>query len=96
MNKDKLPRTKRPIEEMEVNILQSIILKPLKTRSGINVDSYCPTSNLITYNRHLVLHGKDTNFPSEINSLKAISFLSYLGGFVYGIVSEAKKESSAN
>ena len=30
------------------------------------------------FNRHLILHGKDTSYPTQANSLRAISILDYL------------------
>ena len=40
-------------------------------------------SSFCGFNRHLVMHGESTNYDTERNSLKAVSFLCWLASVPY-------------
>lgn len=88
----RLPRTRKPIESLGLDSVQQIFLKPLMERIGINANDNEFGIYPDTFHRHEVLHGKDINYANEINSLKIISLLGYLGGTVCEIVSESTIE----
>ena len=93
-----LPAVKDKIDALGVDALAEITLHPILTKAGINasdmqiVNGEFPNSP----HRHPILHGRDNAYPSEINSLKIISFLGYLGGVVYEIIEEAKNSATSS
>lgn len=53
-------------------------LRPLKEKIPLVQNEKQRSENFNKLNRHLVLHGKCTDYANKINSLKSISFISYL------------------
>lgn len=51
---------------------------PLSQPLPLSLNEFEREENFQGLNRHLVLHGKSVDYPSEINSLKTISLLSYV------------------
>jgi hypothetical protein len=71
--------TKETANLMETgNKLVDSLLLPLKDPSSINFNKKERSSNFSELNRHMVLHGQSLDYPTKINSLKAISMLNYI------------------
>lgn len=77
-------------------MLAQITLHPILVRAGINAsDKQIENGEFPdSPHRHPILHGREIDYPTELNSLKVISFVGYLGGVVYEIVEEAKRSAT--
>lgn len=89
------PRTRRLVEELELDVFEHAILEPLMTRGGVSardneLDLY-PES----LHRHQILHGKDTAYANKMNSLKAISLVGYIGGLAKHTIDRANARRSS-
>jgi len=86
-----VPKVKDKIDALGVDAFAEITLHPILILAGINasreqiLNGDFPDSP----HRHPILHGADKDYPSELNSLKVISLVGYLGGVVNEIVKEA-------
>lgn len=69
------------IEALDLDALTKITLHPLLVKAGINSSEKQRENGefLDSPNRHLILHGKDKLYPTRINSLKVISFITFMG-----------------
>lgn len=59
----------------------SYSLKPITTRSNIDVYHKSKDRLKSSLNRHEVMHGISTDYGTKVNSLKAFSLLSYVSDF---------------
>jgi len=84
------PLTRKVVEALPIERFVSVLLEPLKTRGGVSANWKEEALYPDIVNRHRVLHGIDTAYPSKVNSLKAISLVGYLGGLAHEIINEAK------
>jgi len=75
------PNTSSYVENLP-NELRKAWFAPLAEELPISYSSKKRSNAQIDFtlqlNRHLVLHGESTDYPTRINSLKAISFLNYI------------------
>jgi hypothetical protein len=90
------PQTRKAVEALPVERFADVLLEPLKTRGGLSANQKEESLYPDVLNRHRVLHGIDTAYPSKLNSLKAISLVGYLGGLAHGIISEAITVADGN
>jgi len=88
-NNSKLTRKKNykpEIEEILANdsvILLKEFLAPMNEPTAINEHSSNLKKFPVRLNRHEILHGIDSNYGTKINSLKIISFLSYINDVLH-------------
>jgi hypothetical protein len=75
----KQPKTKRIIQAQGASMLQEMMLEPLLSGSGMGAGEKEQAAYSDSPNRHTVMHGIDTKYPSKMNSAKAISLVAYLG-----------------
>lgn len=62
--------------------LTSIFLRPLKEKIPLIQNEKERDKGFNKMNRHMILHGECINYPTKINSLKAISLMAYLLKFL--------------
>jgi len=91
----KQPKTKKVIESYGAGMLQEMMLEPLLSGSGMVASEKDQASYPDSLNRHTVMHGIDTVYPSRMNSAKAISLVAYLGGIAHKIIEEMKSGATA-
>lgn len=84
-NKDNTAKEWLASKERNTFEVRLSILEALKENENItaNFDESKNYPNVL--NRNRILHGRDLNYSSEINSYKAISLLLYIGTIVYDI-----------
>lgn len=75
--------------------ISSAFLSPLATVQPIAWSSTRRSSEPGQLNRHAVLHGEDVEYGTEVNSLKALSLLSYVSS-VLGLAKRDRKPSDPN
>ncbi len=85
------PRTRKLLEDLQLNIYTEMMLEPLMTRGGISANEQELSQYPDSLHRHQILHGIDTTYPSKLSSLKAISLVGYLGGLAKDIILQAKR-----
>ena len=90
----KQPKTKRVIQSYGAGVLQEMMLQPLLSGSGMGASEEEQSSYSDSLNRHTVMHGIDTTYPSKMNSAKAISLVAYLGGVAQEIIEKMKLGST--
>jgi hypothetical protein len=64
------------VEKRKIGWIWNAVTEPFRSELSIAKGSNDPTA----WNRHVILHGSNVNYGTEINSLKAISLLSFLCG----------------
>lgn len=69
------------------------ILEPLRENENITANFSESENYPNVLNRNKILHGRDLNYSSELNSYKAISLLSFIGTVVYDIENKSEKFS---
>jgi hypothetical protein len=69
------------------------ILEPLKENDNLSANFTEADNFPNALNRNKILHGRDLNYYSELNSYKAISLLLYIGTFVKDIENNEDKLS---
>jgi hypothetical protein len=90
------PKTARYVEEIAKDYIQLDLLHLLSVSLPISASSASEkerdgNSNL--FNRHAILHGESLAYGTQINSLKSISVLYYVGCVISGI-SDFNEESN--
>lgn len=73
---------KKFIKESSKSDKISAILSPILEESAIDIYHPDKTKFNSDLNRHGVMHGYDTNYGTEINSLKAFSLICYIKDFI--------------
>ena len=86
---NKRMKTESWINSNVTNKFIKAYLEPFCTPSAIVASKQEKDKYQGIMNRHLILHGIDTDYATKVNSLKAISLLNYVGTFLY----EAKKDT---
>jgi hypothetical protein len=86
----KQPKTKKVIEAYGAGALQEMMLEPLFSGTGMGAGEKEQASYADSPNRHTVMHGIDTTYPSKINSAKVISLVAYLGSTAQRTIKEMK------
>lgn len=86
----KQPKTKKVIEAYGAAALQEMMLEPLLSGSGMGASEKEQASYSDSPNRHTVMHGIDTTYPSKMNSAKVISLVAYLGSTAQRTIKEMK------
>ena len=76
--RNKIPVLNEYAKSIASDTFQSALLYPLTQPIPITASSHERTEDFNELNRHQVIHGESTNYDIEINSLKAISLLSYV------------------
>lgn len=89
-----LPTSKFLIDELGIDEFTRITLHPILIKSGINASDKQISEGEFPFSphRHPILHGTTTDYPSELNSLKIISFVGFMGVLVHKIVEAARAE----
>jgi hypothetical protein len=87
------PKTKKVIESYGAGVLQEMMLEPLLSGSGMGAGERAQGSYPDSLNRHTVMHGIDTTYPSRMNSAKVISLMAYLSGTAHEIIEKIKSVS---
>lgn len=82
------PKTKKAIEELQLDKSTLLYLVPLLTHTGISASEHVRNQYPGIFNRHEILHGIDCDYPTKVNSLKAISVLGYLSTLVRNLISK--------
>ena len=77
-----VPNTKKLAESMVDNPIMDVFLLPLRQPSGLTASTEFRSNYPHALNRHEVLHGTNTDYPSLTNSLKAISLMGYFVSLV--------------
>lgn len=78
---NKLPKTKKYIDKLDVNINNLAYLEPLRVLMPIIFEEEY-LDKTMTFNRHKILHGNDIGYNTENNSYKSFSLLSYICTFL--------------
>jgi hypothetical protein len=89
------PRTRKVVESLQLEVFEEIMLEPVMTRGGVSARDAELTQYPDSLHRHQILHGKDVNYASKINSLKAISLVGYLGGLAKQTLDDAKAKKAS-
>jgi hypothetical protein len=91
------PAIKEKIDALAIDALSEITLHPILIKAGINAsDAQVKRGEFPdSPHRHKILHGRSKDYASEINSLKIISFVGFMGGVLHPIVEEALTTSTA-
>jgi len=89
------PRTRKRIEDLELDVYTEMLLEPLMSRGGMSANTQELEHYPDSLHRHQILHGIDTAYQTKINSLKVISLVGYLRGLARGIIDEAKQSASS-
>lgn len=91
------PRTRKIVESLQLEVFEEMVLEPLITRGGVSARDTELSQYPDSLHRHQILHGKDSNYGSKLNSLKAISLVGYLGGMAKRTIDDARaKRASAS
>jgi len=77
-NRKGKPQTAEFVEGITINTFKEAIFSPLALVLPINIPEGARSEGFVGLNRHTVVHGESTDYGTEINSLKAISFLNYV------------------
>jgi hypothetical protein len=86
----KQPKTKKIIEAYGAGALQEMLLEPLLSGSGMGTSEKEQALYSDSLNRHTVIHGIDTTYPTKADSAKAISLVAYLGSTAQRSIKEMK------
>lgn len=73
-----VPVTKKALDRLDIGDLTRSMLVPLLEGSGITAREVDRHKYPECLNRHEILHGIDTEYANEMNSLKALSLIWYL------------------
>lgn len=90
------PRTRKIVEELELEVFEEMVLEPLVTRGGVSAKDNELGLYPDSLHRHQILHGKDTSYANKMNSLKAISLVGYLGGLAKQTIDRANARALEN
>jgi hypothetical protein len=90
------PRTRHAVESLQLEVFEEMILEPLKTRGGVSARDTELSQFPDSLHRHQILHGKDSNYGTKLNSLKAISLVGYLGGLAKTTIDDAKAKRASS
>lgn len=88
------PRTRKLIEDLELDVYNEMLLEPLMSRGGMSANNNELDQYPDSLHRHQILHGIDTTYQTKTNSLKVISLVGYLGGLAREIIDRAKQNVS--
>ncbi|PSK82681.1 hypothetical protein [Prolixibacter denitrificans] len=86
---DYLPEMTTELSEISSTAL-SIFMAPIKEQSPIGAHEEGLKQYPVKFNRHVVMHGIDTEYGTEANSLRCLSFVKYLSDI---LIHFEKKES---
>ena len=89
------PRTRRVIEALQLEAFQEALLEPLMTRGGVSARDTELGQYPDSLHRHQILHGKDTNYATKINSLKTISLVGYMGGLAKHTIDDIRAKRAS-
>ncbi len=89
------PRTRKLIEDLQLDMYAEMLLEPLMNRGGMSANDQELGQYPDSLHRHQILHGIDTTYQTKINSLKVISLVGYLGGLANEIIDRAKQNVPA-
>jgi hypothetical protein len=64
------------VDKRKIDWIWNAVIEPFRSQLSIAKGCNDPTA----WNRHVILHGSNVDYGTEINSLKAISLLSFLCG----------------
>lgn len=73
-----VPATARAIEAASLDPLEAAVIEPLRVLLPVSYHTSKIDLSSSVLNRHAILHGLTTAYPSEVNSLKAISLLYFV------------------
>lgn len=73
------PATSVYVEAIAIDTFEAALLSPLTQPLPISASAHQRADDFSELNRHQILHGESTDYGTEVNSLKAISLLSYVG-----------------
>jgi len=76
-----LPKVLKHLEK-EKGFMAHLFLSPIENKTAINSQEKKKDNFPVNLNRHSILHGKDLRYATEINSLKIISFLSFISDLI--------------
>ena len=69
----KQPKTRKVIESYHPDAIHMMLLESLLSGSGMSAGEKDQTMFPDSLNRHTIMHGIDTDYPSRMNSAKVIS-----------------------
>lgn len=92
--KRKVPVISVVLEQYQTDDFLAAVLKPLETDLGIVARQEIRDRFPGVMNRHEVIHGIDTEYATELNSLKAISLLDYVATIMWEVVPNKKAASA--
>ena len=78
IKQNKKPSTAIYVEQIATDSYKAALLSPLARTLPISASQHERSSGTNVLNRHTVLHGDSLDYGTEINSLKAISLISYV------------------
>ena len=92
---NKRPQIAVYIASVITDAYQAALLSPLTENHAISLSKGERPANFDGLNRHQVLHGESLDYPTEINSLKAISLLNYLSWVLHFSDEDSEESDSA-
>jgi hypothetical protein len=84
----------RIAKRLDPSTLERAYLEPLLRDIPVNDSSNHRRVESRKLNRHAVMHGECTDFPSEVNSLKAISFINFVSHVAAMAMARIKEDSA--
>ncbi|WP_263772037.1 hypothetical protein [Propionivibrio soli] len=90
-----IPRTKEVTDALIDGAFSEVIFLPLREANGFTASNDTRRNWPNSPNRHEILHGISTDYPSKLNSQKAISLLEYFVTFVAAEKAEGPSGTSA-
>jgi len=78
-----------------LEVFEEALLEPLMTKGGVSATDTELGQYPDSLHRHQILHGKDTNYATKTNSLKAISLVGYMGGLVKDTIEEIRAKRAS-
>ena len=90
------PKTSDCINSLEIDKAFELVLEPLKSVTPLSFhENEVSKQNKYILNRHSIMHGKDIEYATELNSCKVISFLAYIVS-VFKFISDEVIQSTPN
>lgn len=86
------PIVRRFLGGADIDDYMLAFLRPLWSKNALNRNEIDRRGNPFIINRHSVLHGISYDYGTEINSLKSISFLFFIGTAVQEMIADINEQ----
>jgi hypothetical protein len=86
--RDKEPRIAEYVRSLSAESFRAAALQPLLESIPLTASARDREPGFAQLNRHQVLHGESVDYGTELNSVKAVSFISYISYMLSGETNE--------